>query len=196
MNTPATDGKSPVRVLAISGSLRAGSHNTALLREAVALAGPELAIELHDGLAGIPPFNEDHEHDPSVEVLAWREAIATADALLISTPEYNTSIPGQLKNAIDWASRPDGAGVLTGKPVAVLGASPSGYGAAWSRSAVCTVLEACGSRVVGEEFCVPRAYEAFDAAGRLLDADQRATLTALLGTLSGAGARAESVMSR
>ena len=100
-----------MRVLAISGSLRAASHNTALLRAAAQLAPEGVEVELYHGLDRLPPFNEDHEADlPAPEVARLRDAIATADAVLISTPEYNGTLPGQLKHAIDWASRPYGAG--------------------------------------------------------------------------------------
>src|SRR4029077_8202706 len=101
-------GVRPMRILGISGSLRRESHNTRLLRAASALLpeGAELAV--FGCLAEISPFSEDVEHDPPQPVLALREAIAAADAVLIATPEYNGTLPGQLKNALDWASRPVG----------------------------------------------------------------------------------------
>src|SRR5437868_6883078 len=97
-----------MRVLAISGSLRAASYNTALLREAARHAPPDMQIELYEGLEALPPYNEDREGDPPAEAVRLRQAIAATDALLISTPEYNGTVPGQLKHAIDWASRPKG----------------------------------------------------------------------------------------
>jgi len=114
------------RVLGISGSLREGSHNTALLRAAVAAAPAGVAVELYEGLDGLPHYNEDLDSEfPPPAVAAFRAVISDADAILISTPEYNGSIPGALKNAIDWASRPRGSAALAGKLVAVIGASTS-----------------------------------------------------------------------
>ena len=92
-----------MRILGISGSLRRGSHNMQLLRAAEELLGPGVELVLWDGLKAVPPFDEDDEDDPAAGVAELRDAIAGADAILISTPEYNSSIPGQLKNAIDWA---------------------------------------------------------------------------------------------
>ena len=113
-----------MRVLAISGSLRHGSYNTALLREAAELVPAGVELELYEGLELLPPYNEDDDvEDGPVEGSRLRAAIEGADALLIATPEYNGSIPGQLKNAVDWASRPARAGALWGKPVAVVGAT-------------------------------------------------------------------------
>ncbi|WP_020420915.1 NADPH-dependent FMN reductase [Amycolatopsis sp. ATCC 39116] len=188
-----THDAKPVRVLGISGSLRAASHSTTLLRGLRTPPGAEL--DLWTGLADVQPFNEDHEAEPGPGVLALREAIAGADALLIATPEYNSSLPGQLKNALDWASRPYGEGVLVGKPVAVAGVSPSDYGAEWSQAELRQVLSAIGAQVVERRLCVPRADNAFDPDGALRDADLRATLAALLddlaaatrGALTGAG---------
>src|ERR1700736_1886406 len=112
-----------MRVLGISGSLRRDSHNRRLLRAAAGLLPPEAELVLFEGLKAIPPFDEDDEPTPALAVERWRAAIGDADALLFATPEYNSSIPGQLKNAIDWASRPVATNVLRNKPVAVIGAS-------------------------------------------------------------------------
>src|SRR6266566_1753084 len=123
-----------MRVLAISGSLRRDSHNTKLLRAAEELAPDGLELELYDELELVPPYNEDRDDDEAPPGAAGlRERIAEADALLIATPEYNASIPGQLKNAVDWASRPVRAGALWGKPVVVIGASTGLYGAVWAQ---------------------------------------------------------------
>src|SRR5947199_2485011 len=124
-----------MRVLAISGSLRAGSHNTALLRAAAEVAPDGVKIELYEGLEQLPPYNEDRDTDiPSERVAELRRQIDEADAVLLSTPEYNGTMPGQLKHAIDWASRPYGqAAALHGKPVAVIGASVTDYGAMWAQ---------------------------------------------------------------
>ncbi|WP_158893318.1 NADPH-dependent FMN reductase [Amycolatopsis anabasis] len=172
-----------LNVLAVSGSLRAASHNTSLLRGAAALTDAGMSVRLWRDLAAIPPFNEDDEDRPADQVHAMRAEFATADALLISTPEYNTGIPGQLKNALDWLSRPYESGVLIGKPVAVVGVSPSDYGAAWSQESLRKVLAACGARVVDRELCVPRADEAFEPEGHLRDPEQRAALRNLLDDL-------------
>ena len=113
-------------LLGVSGSLRRDSHNTALLRAALELAPPGVAVDRFEGLALVPPFNADDEPgDGHAGLVAWRGAIARADAVLFATPEYNSSIPGQLKNAVDWASRPPGGSVLQGKPVAVMSNRPA-----------------------------------------------------------------------
>ncbi|MET0133317.1 MAG: NADPH-dependent FMN reductase [Kibdelosporangium sp.] len=166
-------------VLGISGSLRAGSHSTNLLRNAAGLADLRLWTEL----AGVPPFNEDHEDDPSAAVVAMRAEVAHADALLIATPEYNATIPGQLKNALDWLSRPYGDCELSNKPVAVVGVSPSDYGADWSQRDLRKVLGVCGAQVVERSLCIPRADQAFDNAGQLRDPAARATLAHLFADL-------------
>ncbi|MBV9680955.1 MAG: NAD(P)H-dependent oxidoreductase, partial [Solirubrobacterales bacterium] len=119
-------------VLGVPGSLRQASHNRTLLRAAAALLPPEVRFVEYERLKAIPPFDEDDEPDPGAAVEDWRRAIAEADAILFATPEYNSSIPGQLKNAIDWASRPFTDTVLRNKPVAVIGASTSMIGAVWS----------------------------------------------------------------
>ena len=151
-----------LRILAISGSLRADSANTALLRAAAAVATNETWVELWCGLSAIPPFNEDGEHDTPASVADMRAAIAGADALLISTPEYNGSIPGQLKNALDWASRPYGESVLTGKLVGVTSASPGDYGGAWAAEHLAKVLRIAGSEVLDPSFSLPLADQAFE----------------------------------
>src|SRR5271154_5771940 len=118
-----------MKILAVSGSLRRDSHNRRLLRAAIALLPPDIDVVEYDGLKAIPPFDEDDESSPGAAVEDWREAIREADGLLFATPEYNSSIPGQLKNAIDWASRPVGTAALRNKPSAVIGASTGMFGA-------------------------------------------------------------------
>src|SRR5262245_21124488 len=120
-----------MRILGISGSLRQDSHNRRLLTEAAEFLPAGVEFQLLDDLKTVPPFDEDDEADVPVAVARLREAIEAADGLLFATPEYNTSVPGQLKNAVDWASRPVGEAVLLGKPVAVIGASTGGFGAVW-----------------------------------------------------------------
>jgi chromate reductase len=175
-----------MRVLAISGSLRAASHNTALLREAARLAPPKLEIELYTGLESLPPYNEDWDTDAlPAEAARLRRAVAGADGLLISTPEYNGSVPGQLKNAIDWASRPRGtSAALWGKPVAVVGASTGQYGAMWAQDHARKALGLAGARVLGSGVAVPQAPEHFSPDGKLTDGELRGQLEGLLGELA------------
>jgi chromate reductase, NAD(P)H dehydrogenase (quinone) len=159
-----------VMILGVSGSLRHGSHNTALLRAAARVLPAGVGLVRFDGLADIPPFDEDHDREPAVaSVRRLRDAIRSADALLIATPEYNASIPGQLKNALDWASRPFATNALRGKPVAVIGASTGPFGAVWAQAELRKVLRTIGARVVERELAIGAAQEAFDPAGRLLD---------------------------
>ena len=149
-----------MRVLGISGSLRRDSHNSALLRAAAERlpAGAELIP--YEGLAEIPPYDEDVEvRDVPESVRDLREAIRDADAVLIATPEYNHSIPGQLKNALDWASRPAGQSALNGKPVATIGASTGMFGAVWAQAELRKVLGAMGSRVLEAELPVAHAND-------------------------------------
>jgi chromate reductase, NAD(P)H dehydrogenase (quinone) len=118
-----------IHVLAFAGSLRKGSYNKALIRAAVTVTPPNMALEVYD-LEGIPPYNADLESNPPARVVEFKEKIRQADALLIATPEYNYSVPGILKNAIDWASRPAVGNPLEGKPVALMSASTSRFGGA------------------------------------------------------------------
>lgn len=171
-----------MRVLAISGSLRAASHNTALLRAAAQLAPEGVEVELYDGLDRLPPFNEDHEADtPAPEVARLRDAIASADAVLISTPEYNGTMPGQLKHALDWGSRPYGPpSALYGKVIAVIGASTTDYGALWAQDHVRKALGIAGARVVEVELPVGRAHDRLDADGALIDPETAEQLGEIL----------------
>ena len=162
------------RILGISGSLRRDSHNTSLLRAAAEAAGPD--VELYDGLKEIPPYDEDDDVYPRpASVARLNAAIANADAVLFATPEYNASIPGQLKNAIDWVSRPVATNVLRNKPVAVVGASTGAFGAAWAQAELRKVLAALGARVLDVELPVPHAHTRFDERG-LTDDEIRASL--------------------
>lgn len=149
-----------MRVLGISGSLRHDSHNSALLRAAAERlpAGAELVP--FERLAEVPPYDEDVEARAVPEVVdELRAAIRDADAVLIATPEYNHSIPGQLKNALDWASRPAGQSALNGKPAATIGASTGMFGAVWAQAELRKVLGAMGGRVVEAELPVAGAHE-------------------------------------
>jgi chromate reductase len=161
-----------VRVLGISGSLRRGSYNSMLLRAAARTLPPAVELVIYDpeDLRNIPPFSEDDEALGEPEaVTRLKRAIAAADAVLISTPEYNASIPGHLKNALDWVSRPAVTSPMRGKPAAVIGASTSLFGAVWSQAEVRKVLGHLGARVIDEELPVARAAEAFDDEGNLHD---------------------------
>src|SRR3954452_8882146 len=168
-----------LKVLGISGSLRRDSYNTNLLVAARALLDGEgeAELELFDGLADVPPYDEDDDVDPAPAAVArFRDAIAGADAVLFSTPEYNSSIPGQLKNALDWASRPIATNVLRNKPVAVVGASTGAFGAVWAQAELRKVLGATGARVVEGDLALGHADRHFDADGRLLEGELREQL--------------------
>ena len=174
-----------MRILAISGSGRRHSHNTGLLRAAARALPPGAELELFDGLLEIPPYCEDADVDPApAAVERLRNEIAAADALLIATPEYNASIPGVLKNALDWASRPFPDNVLRDKPVAVMGASTGLFGAVWAQAELRKVLHHTGARVVDEELPVGLAAHAFTDAGELVDAELRQRLVELVEALT------------
>jgi chromate reductase, NAD(P)H dehydrogenase (quinone) len=172
------------RIVAIPGSLRLGSYNRKLLEAAREFAPTDVEVELWDGLKRVPPFDEDDESDPAAAVIELREAIAQADALLIATPEYNASLPGQLKNALDWASRPRRSNVLRGKPVAVIGAGPRPSAAVHAVSEARVVLDAIGAQVLDAELAVAHVSEQFDDHGHLAALARRRDLRKLLERLS------------
>jgi len=175
-----------MRLLAMAGSLRRGSHNRALLLNAADMLPPALEFELFEELKSVPPYDEDDDLEPAPAAVArLRAAIAGADALLISTPEYNSSVPGQLKNALDWASRPIASSVLRNKPAMVIGASTGAFGAVWSQAELRKVLAAAGARVLDVELAIGHAAERFDERGRLLDESARAELHDALDVLLG-----------
>src|SRR5881409_366102 len=174
-----------MHVLALSGSLRRDSYNTKLLHAAARLLPAGAELELWDRLKEVPPYDEDDDVEPApAAVAALRAAIAGADALLVATPEYNSSIPGQLKNALDWVSRPLATNPLRNKPVAVVGASTGAFGAVWAQAELRKVLAAIGARVVDGEVAVGHAPTRFDEDGRLedesLEEQLRETIEALL----------------
>jgi chromate reductase len=180
-----------MRVLGISGSLRRGSHNTALLRAAAAELPPGASFVLFDELAAVPPYSEDHDGGPTPPgAAALRAAIADADAVVIATPEYNSSVPGQLKNALDWASRPLATSALRGKPVAVVGASTGVFGAVWAQAELRKILEAIGARVSDDELPVGQAHDAFADDGLLRDPQLRERLAGAMAALVEAAAPA------
>ena len=168
-----------MRILGIAGSLREFSHNRRLLRAAGDRMPPGAALVEWMGLAEIPAFNEDEENDPPAVVKAFLAEIEDADALLIATPEYNASVPGALKNALDWASRPFPENVLRYKPCAVIGASTGLFGAVWAQAEVRKALKASGAHVLESELPVGLAESAFTDDGDLVDDE----LTARLGDL-------------
>jgi chromate reductase len=172
-----------MRILGLSGSLRRGSHNTRLLRAAGTLLPSGVELVVFDGLGEIPHFNEDDEQRPPAAAVAFKQAIAEAGGLLIATPEYNHSIPGVLKNALDWASRPFAETPLRGKPAAVIGASTSLFGAVWAQAETRKVLAAAGANVVDRELPVPQADEALGADGLPRDREARESLSATLDEL-------------
>ena len=175
-----------MRLLAISGSLRRGSLNTALLRAAGGLLPPGVRVVHLGDLASIPPYDEDLDvHPVPAAVAALRHEITAADGLLFATPEYNASIPGQLKNAVDWASRPFPANALRGRPAAVIGASTGIFGAVWAQAELRKVLTTAGADVLDLELVIADAPAAFDAEGRLDDL-VRADLGAVIANLHAA----------
>jgi len=155
-----------VTILGIPGSLRAGSHNAQLLRLAAEELPEGVELVVFDGLAEIPAFDQDLEDLAPDAVDALKAAIAGADAILIATPEYNGSIPGALKNALDWVSRPIAGSPIRRKPVAVIGASTSAFGAVWAQRELKNVLGVMGARVLDVELPLAKADRA------LLDADE------------------------
>ena len=172
------------KIVGISGSLRQGSFNTALLRAAKELipAGAELTIET---IHGIPLYNADDETATGVprRVAEWKDQIAAANGLLLVTPEYNNSIPGVFKNAIDWMTRPpaDIKKVFGGRPVAVIGASQGGFGTILSQNAWLPVLRTLGTKPwFGGRLLVSRAQSVFDANGRLTDETVKTQLQSFL----------------
>ena len=162
-----------MKILAISGSLRADSYNTALARAAAKLMPAGVEVEIYDALGRLPLYDQDLDQpglDPPEAVRDLRERIGSADALLVVTPEYNGSFPGVLKNAIDWASARHRGSSFAGKTVAVAGATTGQYGAIWAQQDLRRVLGIAGARVILEEFPLSRAQEAFDEQGRLRSA--------------------------
>ena len=166
-----------MKILGISGSLRRDSHNTNLLRAAAGVA-------VYDGLKDVPPYDEDDDRGSRpAAVRRLAEAIEEADAVLFATPEYNSSIPGQLKNAIDWLSRPVATNVLRNKPVAVVGASTGAFGAVWAQAELRKVLSSLGARVLDVELPVGQAQAKFEDGG-LVDDEVRERLEDVVSALA------------
>ncbi|MEX2105716.1 MAG: NADPH-dependent FMN reductase [Solirubrobacterales bacterium] len=173
-----------MRVLGISGSLRRDSLNSALLRAAAERLPAGVELVEFERLREIPPYDADAELEAMPDaVRELREAIRGADAVLVATPEYNHSIPGVLKNALDWASRPAGESALMGKPAAAIGASTGMFGAVWAQAEVRKVLGAMGGRVIESELPVPRAQEQYENGRLKLSPEQSRQLEELLAEL-------------
>ncbi|MDG9717222.1 NAD(P)H-dependent oxidoreductase [Streptomyces sp. DH24] len=177
-----------VRILALVGSLRAGSHNRQLAEAAVKLAPEGAEVDLFEGLADIPFYNEDIDVEGSVPAAAakLRAAAGAADALLLFTPEYNGTIPAVLKNAIDWLSRPYGAGALTGKPVAVVGTAFGQYGGVWAQDETRKALGVAGGKVLEDvKLAIPGSVTRFAETHPVDDAEVAAQLTEVVARVHG-----------
>jgi chromate reductase, NAD(P)H dehydrogenase (quinone) len=171
-------------VLAISGSLRRDSNNTRLLRALAEEAQGDVEVRLWEDLKAIPPYDADDDGPEGPEAVeAFRRAVREADAVLIATPEYNSSIPGALKNALDWASRPLATNAFRNKPVAVIASSAGMFGAVWAAAELRKVLGAMGARVADAELAVGQAHEKFGDDGALIVDEIRTGLRDALDTL-------------
>jgi chromate reductase len=183
-----------MKVLGIAGSLRRDSHNVNLLRAAAGELPPEVEFELFDGLRDVPPYDADEDAEPAPDaVRRLRDAIADADAVLFATPEYNHSLPGVLKNAVDWASRPFPDNALKEKPVAVVGASTGMFGAVWAQAELRKVLGATGAEVIDVELPLGHAHHAFDDDGALRETALQEQLGAIARALVDAAREHEAV---
>ncbi|MCX7858290.1 MAG: NAD(P)H-dependent oxidoreductase [Deltaproteobacteria bacterium] len=177
-------GNEKLNIIGFAGSLRKASYNKFLLNACLELLPEEMNIEIFD-LDGIPPFNQDFESDPPERVKVFKEKIRLSDGVLVATPEYNYSIPGVLKNAIDWASRPYGDNVFFGKPAAIIGASIGMLGTARAQYHLRQVFVCLNVYVLNQpEVMVPLAEKKFDKNGRLVDDSTRERLKDLLSTFS------------
>jgi len=172
-----------IRVLGFVGSLRQGSFNRMLLRNAVELAPPNIELEVFD-LEGIPPFNQDLEHDMPQRAAEFKLRVKTADAILFVTPEANYSVPGVMKNAIDWASRPFGDNAFKDKLAAIMSASTSSFGGVRAQYHLRQIMVFLEMHPVNRpEVMVPMAAQAFDPDGKLFDPKARDLVKKLLVTL-------------
>lgn len=172
-----------IRILGIVGSLRKGSYNKALMRAATELLPKDVELEIFY-LDDVPPFNQDLEKQPPQVIRLFKERIRGADAILIASPEYNYSIPGVLKNAIDWASRPYGDNALDGKPVALMSVSIGRFGGARMQYHLRQSFVFLNMYPINSpEFMLPNAEEHFDANGKLIDEEARQRVRELLTSL-------------
>ncbi len=186
-----------MRVLALPGSLRRDSHNARLLRAAAPLLPPGVELAAAPSLAGIPPYDADHDGGEGAQpeaVERLKAAIADADAVLVATPEYNGSMPGVLKNALDWVSRPLVSSPLREKPAAVVGASTGMFGAVWAQAETRKVLNTIGARTLEHELPVGGADDVFVAGeDHLADPELTRTYASLLGDLVATASEEESL---
>jgi chromate reductase, NAD(P)H dehydrogenase (quinone) len=174
----------PIRILGIAGSLRRASYNRAALRGAMELVPQDAALDIFE-LAGISGFNQDEEQNPPPKVIELKRRIREADAILMVTPEYNYSIPGVLKNAIDWASRPYGDSAWNGKPVALMGASIGTIGTARAQYHLRQVFVFLNMFPINQpEVMISNAAERFDAEGNLTDETTKKLIRQLLQSLA------------
>ena len=170
-----------MRVLGFPGSLRRDSYNRKLLQAAAHVFPKGVVFEFWLGIGDLPAYNEDLDRaEPPATVVRLRHDVANADALLFATPEYNSSVPGGLKNTLDWASRPYPTNVLRRKPVAVIGASTGFFGAVWAQAELRKILSACGARVLDRQLPVERASHAFAPGGSLADPELTAALAEIV----------------
>jgi chromate reductase len=176
-----------VRILGIAGSLRAGSLNAQLLRLAAEELPAGVDLELYEELASIPPFDQDLVELAPQEVERLKEAVAESDAILVATPEFNGSIPGQLKNAIDWVSRPLLDNPARGKPAAVIGASTSSFGGIWAQRELKKVLGILGTRVLDVELPLAKADQRLADPDPELRAELAGVVDALVAAVEGSG---------
>jgi chromate reductase len=165
-----------MQILGLVGSLRSGSYNRLLLDAAAEELPPGVELVVYDELRTLPHYDADYEEPVPEAVARLREAAEQADALLIATPEYNASIPGLLKNAVDWLSRPFPENAIRNKPAAVIGASTGLFGAAFAQADAKRVLARAGARVLDHDVPVATAHLRFDEHGRLVDDEVRERL--------------------
>lgn len=178
-----------IRILALVGSLRAGSYNRQLAEAAVKLAPDGIDIEIYEGLADVPFYNEDFDQPGAVPppAEALRAAVADADALLMVTPEYNGTVPPVLKNAIDWASRPYPKGAISAKPVIVIGTSGGRYGGTWAHDDTRKAARVAGADVLHYVLSIPHASQRFGDKPPISDDEVSSKMPAFLTALAAAG---------
>jgi chromate reductase len=184
LSSIAYNYKHMLRILGIAGSLRKDSYNKAALRAAASLAPKNVWLEIYDSLAEIPPFNADYESNPPDSVKKLKKMVKDADAILFVTPEYNYSVPGVLKNAIDWVSRPFGDNSWDGKAVAVMGAANGMIGSARAQYHLRQIFVFLNMFAVNRpEVMIPFAKQKFDSEGNLTDDETREKIRRLLRAL-------------
>ena len=173
-----------LKIIGFSGSLRAGSYNTSALRSAKELAPDDVEIEIYD-ISGFPPFNQDEDANPPQMVTDLKAAIRAADAVIFSSPEYNYSVRGHLKNVIDWASRPYGDSAWDRKPALIMGASPGAIATARMQYHLRQIMVFLNMHPLNKpEVMIGHCADKFDADGNLLDEAYNSRATAFLDELA------------